>query len=488
MIGKRSLVSLILILSSFHFGYSIITKPSREFRGVWMATVSNIDFPRSTKTDITKQKQELINYLTVFEKNNINAVVFQVRPCADAFYKSNYENWSKWLVGKDGREPQEEFDPLAFIIKEGKKRNIEIHAWLNPYRALLNYKKNFVSKNHITKQHPEWFVNYGKQKLFNPALAEVQQYICKIVEDITKRYDIAAIHMDDYFYPYRIYGKEFPDTAQYRINPRGFTNIDDWRRDNVNQVVKKIKATIRKVKPEVRFGISPFGVWRNKRSDDKGSVTFAGQTNYDDLYADILHWIDNGYIDYVAPQLYWERGNRTMNYNELQNWWSRYTKEVDLYIGLGTFKLKKNARKRVWRKTHEIQSQIEMGRKEPKIKGSIHFSSKYFLQNTLGISDTLQQNQYKYKALIPEYKTKDSLVVKTPEEFQLKGDTLSWNEVDKAKYYLVYKSKMARDSILTSRNLINICPENFCVIDTTEQFMMYYITAVDKFHRESPIE
>ena len=236
-----------------------------------------------------QQQQSFINILNQQQKIGINAVIVQIRPSADAFYASKYEPWSEFLTGKQGVAPSPYYDPLKFMIDETHKRGMEFHAWINPYRAVFSPTSS-IDPNHITKKHPDWFLKYGDKKYFNPGLPQVMQYLTNIVKDIITRYDVDGIHMDDYFYPYRIAGKEFPDYQAYLQYGRGLS-IDAWRRSNCDTVIKMIHDVILDYNPLIKFGISPFGVWRNSSVDARGSNTKAGQTCYDDLYADILLWL-----------------------------------------------------------------------------------------------------------------------------------------------------------------------------------------------------
>ncbi|MCR6720107.1 MAG: family 10 glycosylhydrolase [Chitinophagaceae bacterium] len=270
----------------------LFAQPTHEFRGVWIATVDNIDWPkRADYNNPTNQRADYIRILDMHKKNGMNAVIVQVRPSGDAFYPSSLEPWSQWLTGTQGKAPTPYYDPLQFMIDEAHKRGMEFHAWLNPYRANFNVKTASIASNHVTKLHPDWFVTYGDKKYFEPSNKQAQAFVVKVVQDIVSRYDVDAIHMDDYFYPYRIAGKEFPDAAAY-VKSGSKLSKDDWRRSNVDSIIKKLHVAIRQVKPKVKFGISPFSVWRNKDKDERGSNTKAGQTNYDDLYADILLWLE----------------------------------------------------------------------------------------------------------------------------------------------------------------------------------------------------
>ena len=279
---------LILVGSNLVYAQpSIDNKNVFEFRGVWVATVVNIDWPSKQGLSNDLQKQEFIALLDMHKKNGMNAIIMQVRPSGDALYPSTLEPWSEYLMGKQGLPPSPFYDPLSFMIAETHKRGMEFHAWINPYRAVFNTNKSSIAPNHLTKTHPEWFIDYDNKRIFNPGLPEVWKHTNRIVSDIVSRYDVDAIHLDDYFYPYKVPGKNFNDDATYKKYNRGL-NKEDWRRSNCDTIIKQLSATVHSIKPGVQFGISPFGVWRNKSKDPEGSETKAGVTNFDDLYADIM--------------------------------------------------------------------------------------------------------------------------------------------------------------------------------------------------------
>jgi len=376
-----------------------IGQPKEEFRGVWIATVDNIDWPQKGVYTSYAQKTEFIRQLDMHKRNGMNAVIVQVRPSADAFYPSKLEPWSQWLTGVQGKSPSPYYDPLQFMIEEAHKRGMEFHAWLNPYRANFNVNSASIASNHITRIHPDWFLTYGGKKYFDPSNKAGQDHVVAVVRDIVRRYDVDAIHMDDYFYPYKVPGKEFPDAASY-VRSGTKLNRDDWRRSNVDSIIRKISDVIKEEKPWCKFGISPFGVWRNKSTDPNGSNTRAGVTNYDDLYADIVLWLKKGWIDYVAPQLYWEIGHRAADYTELIDWWSKNSYGRHVYIGHGVYRaFEKNA---AWKNPRELPSQIQILRQYPEVQGSIYFSSKSFDRNPNGWNDSLRNNYYRQPARIPE--------------------------------------------------------------------------------------
>ena len=300
----QQLLLFLFLISSI--GVSAQQHKKHEMRGVWIATVSNIDWPSRPGLMTYEQRNEMRTLLNQLAENKVNCIVLQIRPTADALYPSPYEPWSNWLSAKQGEKPKPFYDPLQFAIEEAHKRCIDVHVWLNPYRVLNSDNLDLLSKNHLYYRHKELFVKYGGRYYFDPGLDQTRRILNKVVEDIVERYDIDAIHFDDYFYPYPVAGEKFPDDSTFVRNPRGFEahQKNDWRRNNVNMIIAELQQTIKGIKPWVEFGISPFGVWRNQANDPNGSATRAGIQNYDDLYADILKWLRESSIDYVVPQLY----------------------------------------------------------------------------------------------------------------------------------------------------------------------------------------
>lgn len=393
---KKPFLSFLFFLSSF---FGLAQNTVYEFRGVWMATVDNIDWPPRGEVNVDSQKTDFIRQLDLHKANGMNAVMVQMRPASDAFYPSPYEPWSQWLTGRQGQPPAPFYDPLQFTITEAHKRGFEYHAWCNPYRANFSVGKASIAVAHITKLHPEWFLQYGSTLYFDPGNKEGQQWVVEVIRDMVSRYDVDAIHMDDYFYPYRIAGKEFPDTASYRKYGNG-RNKEDWRRSNVDSIILHLSKAIKKEKPWVKFGISPFGVWRNKSKDPEGSPTQAGQTNYDDLYADILLWAKQGWIDYITPQLYWEMGHPKVAFETLVNWWSKHAYGRHLYIGQGIYRAFEKSSV-AWHEKTQLPRQIQLLRKYPTVQGSVFFSSKTFAGNPNGWNDSLRNHYYRQPALIP---------------------------------------------------------------------------------------
>lgn len=362
------------------------------FRGAWIATVANIDWPSEAAIgDSAAQQHEMTFLLDSLHSLGLNAIIFQVRPTADALYRSSFEPSSHWLTGTQGSSLT--WDPLAWTIEEAHKRHMEVHVWLNPYRVnLAKTDTTVICEDHIWKKHRDWFWEYNKQWYFDPGLDVTREWICTIVQDIISRYDIQAIHMDDYFYPYPVGKKQLPDAETFARYPRGFTDIREWRRNNVNMAIQEISATIRECKDSVEFGISPFGVWRNANVDSTGSATTAGITNYDDLYADIRLWIKKGWIDYVLPQLYWEIGKKAADYEVLAHWWANEVRgtKCKLYIGMAPYRLEGAKKDSPWGQGNEIGRQMTLNRTIPEITGECFYSTRPLLRNPRGVCDTIR--------------------------------------------------------------------------------------------------
>jgi uncharacterized lipoprotein YddW (UPF0748 family) len=387
------------LLSSFILLVLTATAQQKEFRAAWIATVDNIDWPTKGNWDADSQKAEFIRIIDMHKQNGLNALVVQIRPATDAFYPSPYEPWSEWLTGKQGTPPQPYYDPLQFMIEECHKRGFEFHAWMNPYRAVFDTKKlNLLAPTHVSKIHPDWFLTYGDKRYFDPGNKEAQSFVTNIVKDVVSRYDVDAIHFDDYFYPYKIKGREFPDSKTYSQYGNGLSK-DDWRRSNCDSIIINLSRVIKKVNPKCKFGISPFGVWRNIDKDPDGSNTIGATTNYDDLYADILLWLKKGWIDYVAPQLYWEFEHKIGAYQTLLDWWSQHTFGKHLYIGLAIYRANSNVN---WKDKTQLPRQIDALRNNKNVQGMIFFSSKSFNSNPNGWSEEIRYNYFKEPAIVPE--------------------------------------------------------------------------------------
>lgn len=392
----------------------------RELRGVWIATVSNIDWPYYRK-DAAAQQKQMTALLDSLQAVNINAIFFQIRPSADALYQSDLEPWSYYLTGKQGTAPQPVYDPLQFVISEAHKRCMEVHAWLNPYRALNSNDTTQLDSKHIYHQMPQLFKRYGGKLYFDPGKQLTRDYLTMIVMDVALRYDIDAIHFDDYFYPYKVGGADFPDDDTYRQEGRGIRNKGDWRRDNNNQLICQIQTTLKAAKPWVEFGVSPFG----RQEED-----------YSELYADVATWMQNGWIDYVAPQLYWPIGHRLSDFDRLYDWWGSKSHgcykgknyECNFYTGLYAAGLEIYTQK-VWQTPNELTRQMRLSRAKGISKGEIFYSCHYLLHNPQGLMDSLRNNYYHQPALNPECQNLGGRRPETPLHTRLTGTTLVWDSV-----------------------------------------------------------
>lgn len=496
---------IVIFFSIFLIISNITAQPhelKREMRAAWISTVFNKDWPSETGLSAKQQQAELIKLLDLHKKNGMNAIIFQIRTAADALYDSPFEPWSQWLSGTQGIAPSPLYDPLRFAIAETHKRGMEFHAWLNPYRAEMDTGKQAVVADHITRQHPEWFVAYKNRRYFDPGIPEVRTYITKIVQDVVKRYDVDAIHFDDYFYPYKLRGQDFPDSLSFQKYGHAFSKEkkDDWRRNNVDLVIKMLHDSIVAVKPYVKFGISPFGIWRNKRDDPRGSNT-RGMSNYNDLYADILKWLKNDWIDYVAPQIYWYIGHKLADYETLVNWWAKNSHGKHVYIGIGIYRATSDAKDRAWRDASEIPKQIDMYRNTAHIQGAAFFTSQSFVKNNLGINDSLQNRLFKYPAFIPAMPWKVLNLPEAPPDIRsvrVKNQVLlTWNpaKTDRslpektAAYYVVYRFKGEEQGELKPENVYALVTDTYVLIVRRKGVWFrkkytYVVTAFDRLHNE----
>ncbi|MDP4096762.1 family 10 glycosylhydrolase [Paenibacillus sp. P96] len=356
---------------------------SESMRGAWVSTV-NGDWP-STKNSVSAQQQEFSSMLDDLAGMGINAVFVQVRASADAIYPSNTVPWSKYLTNVQGKSPG--YDPLAFMIEETHKRGMEFHAWFNPFRANTSASSAGLADNHVAVQHPDWIVNTGAQLYINPGIPAARQQIIDDIMEVVNQYDIDGVHLDDYFYPY---SGTFNDDSAYASYNDGGLNKGDWRRDNTNRFVQELGAAVHAANPDLQFGISPFGVWRNKADDITGSDTRAGVTAYGTTYADVRKWIKEDWVDYVAPQIYWSIGYTAAAYDKLVSWWSDEVEgtNVKLYVGHSPYKL--GTSEQGWQTAQQIIDQLQWNENYTEVKGDIFFSAQYLRKNPLGLISLLQ--------------------------------------------------------------------------------------------------
>lgn len=448
------ILSITFLYIILNFGQIAIAQsdvPKRELRGVWVATVNNIDFPKTPTINGVAQKEQWKKMVQRFKEMGLNAVFVQIRPAADAFYTSTFVPWSKYLTGKQGLAPTPTYDPLTYMAEVAHDNGMDFHAWINPYRATMNLDTLSLSPWHVFNKHRDWLVQYGNKFYLNPGMPEVRRHIVSVVEEITENYDIDGIHMDDYFYPYPLKGQVFNDSLQYAEYGEPYGSLEDWRRNNNDQLIEAMAIAIKKKKPYLKFGISPFGVWRNKSNDPIGSETQAGIQSYDDLYADIITWLENGWIDYVVPQIYFNIGFPPADYETLVKWWRRYSKTQKLVIGHAAYKVGDNP-VAAWQEADEIPKQLKMNRIYDDVEGSVFFSAKSLLNNPLGVSDSLANTYFVGNAITP-FDTEGEMQPATPKLKKIKdtakGVRVKWKPNKPAAtngfgllppdYYLIYR-------------------------------------------------
>lgn len=468
-------------------------QPKREFRGAWIQMI-NGQFMNMGRDAM---QSNLTNQLDVLKKCGVNAVIFQVRGEADAMYASPYEPWSRYLTGQQGKAPSPYWDPLEWMVNECHKRGMELHAWINPFRAKTKTTKE-LAVTHPYVQHPERFFEYDGLYLFDPGMEENRSYICKVATDIVRRYDVDGLHIDDYFYPYPVAGVSIPDAATYATHKNGIDNIADWRRYNVNVFVKQLHDSIHACKPWVKFGVSPFGIYHNAKSGTNlpGSNT-NGLQNYDDLYADVLYWVNQGWVDYCVPQLYWEIGHKSADYEELIKWWSRFAGGRPLFIGQD---VERTARAADLKNSNvnQMNEKLRLQRSLRGIQGSCLWYSAAVVRNVGNYATALEQYYHRTPALQPLFPFIDNKAPDKPRKLKTRwmpnGFYLFWNapkgktEMDKARSYVVYRfRKGEKVNLLNAENILCITPNTCCRLPYNggKEKWVYVVTALDRLQNES---
>lgn len=467
--------------------------PKREFRGAWIQII-NGQFEGMSRDQM---QANLTHQLNVLQQCGINAIMFQVRGEADAMYPSPYEPWSRFLTGRQGTAPNPYWDPLAWMITECHKRGMELHAWINPFRAKTKGTKE-LALNHPYVKHPERFFEYDGLYLFDPGLNENRRYICQIAADIVRRYDVDGIHMDDYFYPYPVAGMTIPDQATYITHKNGIDNVDDWRRYNVNLFMEMMHDSIRAVKPWVKFGVSPFGIYHNVQpgSNIPGSNT-RGLQNYDNLYADVLYWINKGWVDYNIPQIYWEIGHKAADYEELIKWWSRFAGGRPLFIGQDVERTVRAADLKNPQR-NQMSAKFGLQRGLRGIQGSCLWYSAAVVRNEGNYATALQKNYHRTPALQPLFPFIDDEAPGKPRKLKTmwmpNGYYLFWTapkgtqEMDVARNYVVYRFEQGeRIDLFNPEHIVAITPQIFYRLpyENGRKKAVYVVTALDRLQNES---
>lgn len=406
--------------------------PPREFRGEWVATVANMNWPSKPGLTTAEQKAELIALLNRAQQLKLNAIIFQVRPACDAMYASEIEPWSEYLTGVMGKAPEPFYDPLALVIEEAHKRGMELHAWINPYRALHKSHQGTISANHISKTHPEFVHGYGEYLWLDPGEPAVQDYSLRVVMDVVKRYDIDGVAFDDYFYPDPTgVNRDFPDEAAWKqFGASGRLWRADWRRENVNAFISRVYSSIKAAKPWVKFGISPAGIWRPGNPPQ-----IMGSDTYSKLFADTRKWIMNGWLDYFSPQLYWPIEDAKHSFPVLLKWWDEQNvKGRHIWPAMGAYKIEE------W-PAEEIPNQIQIVRKQPGTKGF----SLYSATNLVAKSALTRMLEQQPVALVP---ASPWLGTGTPPQPMLSVSTVSghlridWNTGTNTVRWCVLQTKL----------------------------------------------
>ena len=469
--------------------------PKRQLRADWIASVVNIDWPSRPGLPVAQQKAELERWYDDAVDRGLNAVIVQVRPTADTFWPSDLEPWSRYLTGTPGGNPG--YDPLAFAVEEAHERNLEFHAWFNPYRVSMNTDRTQLAPDSPAAQHPEWVHAYGGKLYYDPGLPQVRELTEDVILEAVERYDVDGVHFDDYFYPYPVAGQEFPDEETFAEHGDGFPDtpegLADWRRHNTDLLIQELDQRIHDAKPWVKFGVSPFAVWRNGSTDPEGSATQAGAETYDDLYADTRKWVRQEWLDYIAPQVYWSIGFTVADYAVLVPWWADQVRgtNVQMYVGQATYKVGTSTQAPQWMDPEEMSKHLTFNRDVPEVDGDIYFSAKDVRADRLDHFDLLQAEHYARPALLP---VTDDVPGHAPVPVRklraTRGDdgvALSWD--GHGTSYAVYRvdgPRVGRCDTADATHLVGTTrEERFVDASAPSGTATYVVTALDRAYRES---
>ncbi len=497
---RKRIIIFLCICVSFHANAQL----KRELRGAWVATVSNVDWPSSSSLTAAQQKAEAIAILNNHKQAGINAVYLQVRGECDAIYSSTLEPWSRVLTGTQGVNPG--YDPLAFWIDECHKRGMEFHAWFNPYRAATNIN-NVYAATHVTKTNTSLLLSQNTLRILDPGKPAVWTYVLKVIMDVLRRYDVDGIHFDDYFYPYPpSTGTVYNDNTTFSSFSRGFTDKAAWRRANIDTLIKRSNDSIHRVKPWVKFGVSPFGIWRNQSSSSLGSAT-SGLESYSVIYADSKKWLDQQWVDYLMPQLYWTIGYAPADFGVLIPWWNNIANGRHIYAGIGLYKLGNPSFTGTdpnWNTNKQVPSQIRLYRNSsyPNFKGSSFFSALDIVANPLSVRDTMMTNTFfKIPSLIPTMLWRDNISPAAPSgltaNVSVNTVNLNWikpatttDEMQKVKRFVVYRSTTTPVNTGTSLNIrtvTNTDVNTFSESAVPAGTYYYTVVSVDRLYNESVV-
>lgn len=491
---------MLLLMAGFFCFFQTVTAqnpPKREFRGAWVASYFGIDWPNRNQTP-QQQCNAFVAIANRYQQTGITTMYVQVRSQSDALYPSQIEPWGFYLtpLKVGGNQPSEAWDPMQFMIEECHKRGIEFHAWLNPFRAIGNVvNAQYFSPDHVYNQHPDWMLAHNAERIMNPGLPQVRERINNVVMEIVNNYDVDGIHFDDYFYPNNT---TFNDDLAFNADPRGFTNRADWRRDNINLLIKAVSENIKVAKPWVEFGVSPSGIWRN---GGEGSAT-SGLQHYVSLYADSRKWLQEGWVDYLCPQVYWYIGQPGADYKVLIPWWNNNAFGRLIYIGMAGYKVGTAGQGLFTTDRQQVPNQIRMNRNTayPNIHGQAIYNTSSLVKNNLNFSDSIQQHFYNVPALQPLMPWIDATPPLPAQNLQATyadGKVqLTWSnppetivELDKVKQQVIYRSENADMDLEDAANILAITPTAVFSFEdlTAEAGKVYYyrVTTVDRLANES---
>jgi uncharacterized lipoprotein YddW (UPF0748 family) len=486
-IMKKVIAMLLLLLS-----FLTVQAQKREFRGAWIQCVNGQFQGMSTSA----MQRTLSQQLDVLQRDGVNAIIFQVRPECDALYASHIEPWSRFLTGVQGNAPSPYWDPLQWMIQQCHQRGMELHAWINPYRAKTKGTTSLAEQS-VAIQHPSWVFGYDNQLILNPALQEVRNYVCSVVDDIVSRYDIDGLHIDDYFYPYPVAGQVIPDADMYRANPQGCRTLADWRRHNVNLFIEQLSNTIHQRKPWVKFGVSPFGIYRNQNSDPQNGSATRGLQNYDDLYADVLLWVNNGWVDYCVPQLYWQIGHPAADYQTLIRWWNNHASNRPLFIGEDVERTTKYPDPQN-PNSNQMPAKYRLHQQMSHVDGTVLWYAKAVVDNVGNYGTVLRDYYWRYPALQPLMPFIDKKAPRKPKKVKphwtADGYFLTWRQPkgkdwdDVVTRYVVYRfAKGEKVDIEDPKNIVAVTYDTKLKLPYRDgsQRWTYVVTALDRMANES---
>ncbi len=462
-----------------------------SIRGAWLTTLNNIDWPSKKGLSEKELIDELTDLLDFYENTGINTLFFQVRPEGDAFYRSSYEPWSEHITGNKGEVPPGNIDPLQLLLDEAHKRYMEVHAWLNPFRALFSPTKAELNDYLYIQEHPEWFVKYGNHLYFDPGVPEVRQYTLELIKDIVNNYDVDGIHFDDYFYPYPIANQIFNDQTTYYSLGKGLS-LSQWRKANIDDLVFRVHQYLEENHPYIKFGISPFGVWENGNVHPLGSNTKAGITALSSNYADVMAWMKKGWVDYLVPQIYWNIGFEAANFEVLTKWWNQHSYGRHIYVGHSLYKFSETSAIPQWRDGQQILDQFAEIEANQNLNGSVFFNTTALRKNAVHCADNIREYFRQHPTKIDEMPYKKQIVPTPVHSIRCNktdgGIIISWRIKEEPNVNFGYGIYIAKRD--DQKQLLRVVGRDKGAIllpaDVFDEEMRYevYVSAISRTHKE----